>query len=203
MSDDAALEAKLAEVRAKHAAELAEAERLTRMQAAITSALHLGADAWTPGFMHVHVADCFIVLRAETLSDALLLAERANPEPLAKVKRAGTTSFQPLEIFEARGSKGDHELVCPYVYDVERTVVHHAETRTLRYYVKAAGFLVEVRVQVAQDPDTRIDYVVLHRTRDGQVRQARREIINRSGHFPRVVKWWSSLESPGRFTLYA
>ncbi len=197
------LETQIAQLRAKHAKDLAQKERELTMRAAITAELGLDDAAWTPGFVHTAYADCFIVLKAETLPDAILMAERMNPETLAKVKNGGSTSILTLERWEAKGSKGDCELICPYVYEVERLVMHHPETRTLRFYVKAAGYTVEVRVMVAKDPDTHIDYVVLRRSREGDVREVRRELVNKSGHFPRVVRWWSSLESPGRFTLYS
>lgn len=195
------LEAQKAALREKQAKELAELEQLHKMQTAVASALNLPEEAFRAGWMHAYGADCHVELHAETLPDAILIAERMNPITACKVKD-GSTSFLPdARIPEKRRERGTVEIICPYFYEVDG-IAGRPEEKRLRFFVAAGPYVVAVRVAVKKDPDThRLHHVEYNR--HGEILREERSIVNQSGHFPQVVKWWSSPGQPGKYTLWS
>ncbi len=194
-------EEELASLRAKHAKELEAAERNFRMKVAVMEALQLDAKAFRAGFMHAYGADCHIELHAETLPDAILIAERMGPITLCRVKDSSLSFLPDKRIPAKRSERAEIEPICPYIYEIDG-VEGYAEEKRLRFFVEAAGYVVDVRVVVANDPDTarHLDDV---RDNRGRLIERKRRITNNSGHFPRVTKWWAEPGKQGKYTLWS
>lgn len=187
---------KLKEAQAKTLAQAIEQEK---MRETVTRELNLDESAWGVAFPHAHSCDCKIGLQAETLPDAILIAEKMDPVTLARVK--GTfLSFVPLE--RAKPKDNDVcETIAPYIYIIDG-LRQYAEERTLRFYVRAAEYIVQVDVSVQSDPDTR-RYYSFSWDKYGNPSKDRNEIINKSGYFPHEARYWSTPDQPSRFVLWS
>lgn len=188
-------------MRAKHAKEIADMERHLAVREAVTLALGLTDENWSPGAMHAHRADCFILMNAPDLSAALELAEKMNPIAMVK-KTKGGTAFIPLCRMKD-SENDDSELVAPWRYDI-RGLRHHKEDKVLLFYVEAGAHVVEVRVNVESDPLTFRRYVPAQRDSRGRItREAQTDCANGSGHFCSVIRWWCPPGELNNFTLYS
>lgn len=191
----------LEQLKAKHEKELTDAIRNHEMREKVSSELGLNDDNWSAGFMHVAYADCYIKMQSEDLSQAIEVAERLNPETLVRCKD-GCLSFQPFEqISEKQWENADCRTICPYIYDIDG-LRQYGDEKTLKCFVKAAGYMVQVRIKVKNDPDTHRVYDI-HFNRYGEAIKERNEIINKSGYFNHQDKFWSSPDQPSKFVLWS
>ena len=152
-----------------------------------------------PGCRHAYCAEMSVKCRAADLSEAITIAKRMNPLPLF-LKREGGTSFMPdCPALHKRAGQDTkpHEQVGPYAYEGLR---QYRETNTLFFFVKAAGRIVRVDVEVISDPTTYRRYYVL--SRDGETVVDNRGIINNSGYFQHSLAFWSSPDQPNPYILY-
>lgn len=196
-----AIEDTLAALRAKHEKELAEVQRQHAMQATVARALSLSKEAFRPGWMHAYGADCHVYLAAETLPDAILIAEKMAPLMACIVKDGSTTFLPDARIPEKRRERAKIEPICPYFYEVGG-IAGQLEEKTLRFFAQAGAHIVDVRIRVKCDTDTARRYHVEYNKR-GDIVKEERSITNNSGHFPNVVRWWSPSGEPGNYTLWS
>ncbi len=189
---------KLAELRAKHEKEFAEAVKNEKTKSEVMAALGLTEENFAPGFMHVHKADCYIVVAADTLPDALVMCERMNP--LQMVRITGTfCSFRAELSVTEKEYKENEILPIPYCYKIDG-LRQHNEEKTLVWFVEAAGYTVEVRCKVKNDPLTYRSYeITFNRSGDGV--KKRDDLVNKSGYFQRSNRFWSSLDQPSTYVL--
>jgi hypothetical protein len=185
-----------AEAIAKAEKEIRDNDMLERVCAA------LGADLekQSAGFMHVAYADLYVRLEADTLNDALTMAEKLNPLALYEIRGAFLTWKTEARITdEDRARSKITDTAQPWIYEIDG--LRGRDEKTLICYVERAGFLVEVRIAVKSDPDTRRVFSG-HYDREGRnfVRE-QNELYNSSGKFLRVSKFWSSPENPSRWVL--
>ena len=192
----------LDQLREEHAKELATAEHNHAMQLAVTEALGLSDDNWSAGFMHVHKADCHIKMVADTLSDALVLAERMNPLAMVRVKGSSLSFYAEESLTEKDRERNEITPICPWVYKIHG-ISGYPVNKTFIFHIKAAGYLVQVRVDVKDDPDTTRS---TYQPRDSEGRKTgplETTLHNGSGHFTHYARWWASPDEPKDFTLYS
>lgn len=189
----------MAKLDAEHAANLARLTREYEMKTAVLAATGLPASVWTAGAVHAYRADCFLRLHADTLSDAILIAERANPETRVKSVKGGT-SFVALDSL-ASAQAESAEIVNPYTYHISG-LKEYTEEKDIRFTVMVAGYRVEYRVRVANDPDTRRIWHPNLYKRGRLVKPAWTELVNRSGHFTESTRFWSTPDQPNTFVLH-
>lgn len=191
---------RIEELKAKHEKELTEEIKVEEMRAAVLAALDLPESAWPIGARHTYKADCHIDLEADTLSDAMVLAEKMNPLAIARVK-GSCLAFMPLDAAPDDDETTDEiENIGPWVYVIDG-LRQHSDEKTLKFYVCAASYTVEVKVKVKSDPDTYRDYEITFNNH-GEAIKHRNNLVNKSGHFTKYNRFWSSDDQPGRFVLY-
>ncbi len=141
-----------------------------------------------PGYRHAYCAEMSVECKAADLSEAISIANRMNPLPLF-MSRDGGVSFMPEcpELLKKNPEKV--RTVGPYIYKLDG-LRQYGETKTLSFFVKAAGRIVRVDVEVISDPATYRRYYVL--SRDGETVVDNRGIINNSGYFKHSLAFWSS-----------
>lgn len=187
-------------LKAKHAAELTEEIKIEEMRAAVLKSLNLPEIVWRVGARHTYKADCHIDLEAETLNEAMTTAEKMNPLAIAKVKDS-CLAFMPLDAApDDDETKADIENIGPWIYVIDG-LRQYGDKKTLKFYVKAAGYTVEVRIKVKNDPDTRRDFIIDF-NKHGEAIRHKNNLINKSGHFTQYNRFWSSDDQPGKFVLY-
>lgn len=187
--------------KAKQAEQLEKAIKHETMRLAVRDALGLTDANFSAGYMHTWPGDCHVNLTAADLTEALVIAERMNPETLCRVKDS-CLSYKPADcITQTDEDRAKIETITPWIYQIDGPR-QYREEKTLMFWVKAAGYMVQVRIAVQNDPDTFRQYDITF-DRQGNAHKRRNEIVNKSGHFNRVDRFWSSEDQPGRFVLFA
>ncbi len=182
----------------KHDKELQAAIKNEAIKEAVMTALNLSDANFSAGFMHVYKADCFVNLEAETLNEAITLCEKMNP--LQAVRLKGTfLSFRADKTLSEKDMAENDQIMIPYWYVIDG-LRQYGEEKTLHWFVNAADYTVEVRCRVKSDPLTRRDYAIQF-NKHGEAIREKNELINKSGQFTRVDKFWSPQDQPGRFVL--
>lgn len=181
--------------------ELAEEEAFLKVKEAVKAALGLDDKAFPPGSRHVYRADCHISLEAENLPEALEIAEKMNPETMARVKGTFLTFCAAEKVTQKEEDECEVETITPYVYKLDKTRGYPVG-RNLVFYVKAGGCLVEVRVAVKNDLDTNIIFECKYDQR-GNPQRIRDDLVNKSGYFPKVDQFWSPQGSPRSRVLWS
>jgi hypothetical protein len=191
---------KIEQLKAKQAKELADAIRHEQIKETVKAALGFTDDSFSPGYMHVHRADCFVNVEAETLPDAMVMCERMGP--LQAVRLKGTfLSFRADRTVTDKDREGvKEETLIPYYYVIDG-LRQHQEEKTLTWFVDARGLTVEVRCKVKQDPDTYRDYRITF-DKNGNARKERNDLVNKSGYFHKYDRFWSPDDQPSRFVLW-
>lgn len=185
-------------LKATHEKQLADAIRAETMKDAVKTALNLTDENFSVGFVHVHKADCFVNVEADTLPDALVMCERMNP--LQAVRLKGTfLSFRADRSVSEKEREENDEIMIPYFYVIDG-LRQHGEEKTLTWFVDAAGYTVEVRCKVKSDPLTQRKYQITF-DKHGNAHKEQNDLINKSGEFLRVDRFWSSDDQPSRFVL--
>lgn len=183
----------LEKIKQRHAEELSEAIQNEAIQSEVLQALNLPDAKWSP---HTAYADCFVQLGADTLPEAMTMAEKMSPLNTAKVKD-GHLAFQPLDRLSPKNSdSAEVESVGPFTYHLG-----WQEEKELRFFVNAGQYIAEIRIRIKQDTLTRKDCKVTY-DRNGNARKHYCRLINESGYFTHYAKWWASEETPNNFTLY-
>ena len=201
------IDQKTAEFRAKLEKEMAQKVLNEEMRIAVRDDLELTDDNFSAGFMHAYIADCTANLKADTLSEAITMAEFMNPEAVVRYKDS-CLSYKPFDtVTDAEWEKSDSpdshlklETISPYRYEIDGGS-KYPQTKKLKFFVKAAGFLVAVEITVANDPDTRIIFQCRY-DREGNPQKVEDTLINDSGNFLRVDKFWSDQSNPSKRVLF-
>jgi hypothetical protein len=188
------------ELKAKQEKELQNAIKAESIKARVKSALNLTDDNFAVGYMHVHKADCWIKMDADDLPSALHKCEIMNP--LQAVRLKGTfLSFRADRTLTEKEKEENDQTMIPYFYVIDG-LRQYGDEKTLTWFVDADGLTVEVRCKVKSDPLTRRDFHISF-DRYGNAHKDKNELINKSGEFIRVDRFWSSDDQPSRFVLSA
>lgn len=127
-----------------------------------------------------------LVYKAETLQEALELAEKYNPVSIFKSK-GGCCAFVPEYLKnEPKYERDTQTLAGPWIYSVSRCAgidFLHDQQQKLELYTVINDVQVEVEIEVAYDPDTRIQWD----QKCGSKRRTPMGVINDSGHFTHVT----------------
>ena len=191
-----------AEKLAAIAGELATAEKLSAISA------ELAKDPALPPVDRLHEFECYgdatAIVKADTLPDALVLAERLNPEGLYRVLD-GCLSIRPWSEKLEKLPLVDNEAhgvrpVGPWYYKVDG-IYGQREEKTLHCYIKRGGYTVHVEIQVQTDPDTFRQFERSFNRR-GEVSRRSCHLVNKSGNFLTVHTMWSSPEHPNAYLMY-
>jgi hypothetical protein len=122
--------------------------------------------------------------------------------PLQAVRLKGTfLSFRADRTLTEKEKDKNEQTMIPYFYVIDG-LRQHSEEKTLTWFVDADGLTVEVRCKVKSDPLTRRDFHIRFDSY-GNAHKDKNELINKSGEFIRVDRFWSSDDQPGRFVLSA
>jgi len=185
-------------LKAKQEKDLAEAIKNEEIKKKVKAALGLTDDNFSVGYMHAHKADCFINLEADDLPAALHKCETMNP--LQAVRLKGTfLSFRADRTLSEKEKAEKDQTMIPYFYVIDG-LRQYGEEKVLHWFVDADGLTVEVRCKVKSDPLTRRDYHISF-DRYGNAHKDKNDLINESGYFNRVDRFWSSDDQPSRFVL--
>jgi hypothetical protein len=177
---------------------LQEAIKAESIKERVKKALDLTEDNFSAGFMHVHKADCWVKLEADDLPSALHKCEVMNP--LQAVRLEGTSlSFRADRTLTEKDKAENDQTMIPYFYVIDG-LRQYGDEKTLTWFADADGLTVEVRCKVKSDPLTRRAFHITF-NRDGDARKEQNDLINKSGEFTRVDKFWSSDDQPSRFVL--
>jgi len=188
------LQTKIDSIRAKAQADVAKAEREAEIMTAVSAAMGLGPENWKAGSFHAAWADCFVTYEAETLADAMLIAERAGPVALYRFKDSCTSyrpfeALKPREIEAADAGRAEYWLITPYVLHLER----FQNRKTLEFYVMAGPWRVNVRVEIKAEPLIYWHVQPAQHDSRGRVTTPERiTVVNKSGHLNRCDYFWSS-----------
>jgi hypothetical protein len=179
----------LEELRAKQKAEMESMQRYADMQNAVSAALNLSAENWHAGFMHpTPGADCFVLFKAETLPDALAMAERQSDIPLVLICDGSCVSIRADTPRLTQRQFDKSQRIAPYTYEIGKGFLEQ-DSRELRYYFNCAGYVVQARVTVAHDPLTRRVYRWLNDKHGNQSRIESVALCNESGYFLKSISW--------------
>ncbi len=173
------------------------------------NALNIAPFTCGAGYMHTYGANMHVDCIAETLSDAILIAERMNPLPMY-LKREGGTSFLPdgpelrkragnNKAWQAANPEKEPELVNPYAYKIDG-LLNYKEEKTLFFFIDIAGYRVRCDIEVKNDKDTRRNYRI--KSYVGGIEVENLGLKNDSGHFSRYLAFWSSGEHPRAYIAY-
>ena len=188
----------IATLKAKQEKDLAEAIKNESIKERVKKALNLTNDNFSVGYMHVHKADCFVNLEAADLPEAMAVCEKMNP--LQAVRLKGTfLSYRADRTLSEKELAENEQTLIPYFYVIDG-LRQYGEKKTLHWFVDVDGLTVEVRCKVKSDPLTRRDFSITF-DRYGNAHKDKNELINKSGYFTRVDRFWSSDDQPSRFVL--
>ena len=186
------------DLKAKPAKELAKEREWLKMVTSVSQSLGLKDDNWPLDFMFEYGADCHIEMEAETLQDAIKLAEGMEPVEVARVTVDGL-SFHPWERLNEEELQ-NCQKIGPYVYDV-KGIRLLAEQHFLRFWVKAGDFLVGVRVKVTNDQSIRRNFTITS-DKAGNAIKHQCVLIGSSRHFNHRDKLWAPKDQPNDFVLW-
>jgi len=191
------MSARIEELKERQAKELADAIKLEDATTRIMEAL--GQPEGAKVSPHVAYADYVVTLApVETLTDAIVTAERANPLAIFKVK-CGSCAFIPeasLDAYLENHNGATEECIGAYTYEITG-LKEYKEEKTLIFFQEVVGFVVKFKVPVQNDPDT---YRTWNRNRRVNLEEG---LVNKSGHFRRSVRWASGgREYLSTYTLY-
>lgn len=192
-------------------------DRQAEMKIKVSEALDLTTEHWRPGFAHpTPIADCFVQMEADDLSAAMVIMERMGPMNLVMINN-GVISFRLAEWPQRgyhhnlnKGITGDLKQIDPYTYWLKNgphsTKTNLVDLHELRFFVNVIPYVVEVRVTVKDDPDTKRYWgpePVRSRVYPRKPLPPRRLAVdNCTGYFGGIVRWTSSKPEFQEFTLY-
>ena len=143
-------------------------------------------------------ADFWLWLEAETLEDALTMAEKLNPVLLEKNGRyAGLMPGDTMP--EDEKESLDKLKTAPWYYVID-TLKGYPDKKKLILYVDLEETRFKVEIKVFNDPLTRTETRYISFL--GGTRRDRTTLYNESGHFAYSQKLWASEDSPNSFNLY-
>lgn len=167
----------------------------------VMKTLNLKEENFAPGFIHASYANCNIEFDAESLIDALTLAERMNPLALVHYQKGegACLAFRPL----TEDMKDDHfTLVGGYVYEL-KCLDGYPVKKHLKFFVNAGKYKAAVRIHVESDPLTDARGYKTKNPHYPFEDMYIQHLKNDSGYFPKSTKWWTTPNTAANYTLYA
>ena len=176
------------EMRAKIERDTAAIATLSKIPESFRAGKYSPHSAYTSGVITLNAV--------ATLSDAILIAERANPDAMG-LYRDGCASFRPLD--KCPEGKEETESVCPYAVRLDG--LPGCEELELFFFVSNGGATFDIRVPINSREIYRTGRRVDVR---GGVRYEEVSAYDTTGHFPRKIQWASGgAKYMSDFTFYA
>jgi len=194
------LEQKLADTHAKHEKELAEIELMARIQTSLIDSIGNNPDKVHP---HSAYADAVAEYSADTISDAYLFMERANPIALFRVKDS-CLAFKPESAF-TRNDESHAELIGPYILRAD-TMRQYGTKWNLCFFIELDNRVIDVHVSIPSEAmrsdGYTIQYDYKHPSKwhpEGQIESC--NIIYPRDYFTRTDRFWATEGQPNNYTL--
>ena len=192
------------QVRDKYAEELARAEFLDNAEATIRNTFPIVVPEEARFIATTYGADVLCTFKVETLSDAIVAAERCNPAALFKVRHRGL-SFLPE--FSLPAEPESAEPAGAYAYDL-RDYGHAAGgARAYLFWFVSIDQPGELPLKVCFHAEVKnlegahISAEIRY-DKYGNASKSNVRAVEKSGHFNKSVSFWTTETAPGHFVFY-